>query len=62
MTIEYWNELAKQMLLISSLLGGFSITIVANLATLSAGCFLVTVFAMFDIIMITTEGILVKMF
>ncbi len=30
-TIEYWNELAKQTILISSLLSGFSITVVANL-------------------------------
>lgn len=72
MTLEYWNELAKQTLLITSLLSGFSITIVANLlvsdkttkltnrilkcATLSAGCFLVTVFAMVQIVMTTTPG------
>ncbi len=72
MTIEYWNELAKQILLISSLLSGFSITVVANLlvsdksskltnrilksATLSSGCFLVCVFAMVDIVMATTPG------
>ncbi|MAX78547.1 MAG: hypothetical protein CL843_00025 [Crocinitomicaceae bacterium] len=69
-TLEYWNELAKQTILISSLLSGFSITVVANLlvsgkndkltnrilksATLSAGCFLVTVFAMVQISMMTT--------
>ena len=72
MTIEYWNELAKQTILVSSLLSGFSITVVANLlvsdksdkltnamlkvATLSAGCFLVTVFAMIQISMLTTSG------
>ena len=71
-TLEYWNELAKQTLLITSLLSGFSITVVANLlvsdkndrlanrilksATLSAGCFLVTVFAMVHIVMTTTPG------
>ena len=71
-TLEYWNELAKQTILISSLLSGFSITVVANLlvsdkndkltnrilksATLSAGCFLVTVFAMVQISMMTTPG------
>ncbi len=75
-TLEYWNELAKQTLLINSLLSGFSITVVANLlvsdkndkltnrilksATLSAGCFLVTVFAMVDIIMTTTPGGYIK--
>ncbi|MGB1206365.1 MAG: hypothetical protein ACPG5B_11995 [Chitinophagales bacterium] len=71
-TLEYWNELAKQTILISSLLSGFSITVVANLlvsdkndkltnrilklATLSAACFLVTVFAMMQISMMTTPG------
>jgi len=71
-TLEYWNELAKQTILISSLLSGFSITVVANLlvsdkndkltnrilksASLSAGCFLVTVFAMVQISMMTTAG------
>ena len=72
MTLEYWNELGKQTLLITSLLSGFSITVVANLlvsdktdkltnrilrcATLSAGCFLVSVFAMVNIVMTTTPG------
>ena len=71
-TLEYWKELAKQTVLISSLLSGFSITVVANLlvsdkndklmkrilkfATLSAGCFLVSVFAMIQISMMTTSG------
>jgi len=31
MTLEYWNSLANQIILISSLLCGFSLTIVANL-------------------------------
>ena len=76
MTLEYWNELGKQTLLITSLLSGFSITVVANLlvsdkndkltnrilksATLSAGCFLVSVFAMVNIIMTTTPGGYIK--
>lgn len=76
MTLEYWNELAKQTLLIASLLSGFSIAVVANLlvsdkndkltnrilkfATLSAGCFLVSVFAMVQIVMITTPGGYIK--
>ncbi len=71
-TLEYWNTLANQTILISSLLSGFSIAVVANLlvsdkkdkltnmilisATLSAGCFLVTVFATIQISMITTPG------
>jgi len=75
-TLEYWNELGKQILLITSLLSGFSITVVANLlvsdkndklnnrilksATLSAGCFLVSVFAMVNIVMTTTPGGYIK--
>ncbi|WP_103071585.1 hypothetical protein [Aquimarina sediminis] len=71
-TLEYWNTLANQTILIGSLLSGFSIAIVANLlvsdqnsklinrilrlATISAGCFLVSVFAMFQISMVTTPG------
>lgn len=71
-TLEYWNTLANQTILISSLLSGFSIAVVANLlvsdkndkltnrilksATLSAGCFLVSVFAMIQISMMTTPG------
>jgi len=72
LSLEYWNELAHQLLLITSLLSGFSIAIVANLlvynsknritniilkiATIAAGCFLITVFAMTKIIMMTTDG------
>ncbi len=72
MTLEYWNTLANQTLMVSSLLSGFSITVVANLlvsdknskimnnilklATISAGCFLVSVFAMTQISMMTTIG------
>lgn len=72
MTLEYWNSLANQLILISSLLSGFSIAIVANLiisekkdkltgrllktAAISAGCFLVSVFAMTKISMLTTSG------
>ena len=72
LTLEYWNAFAQQIVLISSLLSGFSITVIANLivsdkndklsnrilksATLAAGCFLVTLFAMVQISMITTPG------
>ena len=72
MTLEYWNNLANQFILISSLLSGFSIAVVANLlvheknnkisnwilktAAISAGGFLVTVFAMTNILMMTTPG------
>ncbi|MFB1022498.1 MAG: hypothetical protein ACI9DK_002629 [Vicingaceae bacterium] len=69
-TLEYWGALANRTILISSLLSGFSITVGANLlisdkndkltnrilksATLAAGCFLVTVFSMIQISIITT--------
>jgi len=72
LSLEYWNELAHQLLLISSLLSGFSIAVVANLlvyksksritinilktATIAAGCFLIAVFALFNIMMMTTKG------
>ena len=71
-TFEYWNKLADQVIMISSLLGGFSITVVANLlvsdtnnrlskkimlaATLAASFFLITVFAMTKLLMMTTKG------
>lgn len=71
-TFEYWNKLAEQYILISSLLGGFSIAVIANLlvsdvntrllrnvmitSTLAASFFLVTVFAMTKILMMTTDG------
>lgn len=72
MSFEYWNKLANQIIVISSLLGGFSIAVIANLlvsdantrlsrnilkaAVLAAGSFLVSVFAMTKILMMTTEG------
>jgi hypothetical protein len=72
MSLEYWNQLANQMMMISSLLGGFSIAVVANLlvsetntrlfrsimktAVLAASFFLISVFAMTEILMMTTNG------
>lgn len=74
--LEYWNKLASQLIVICSLLSGFSIAITANLlvyksdnritinilksTTVAAGCFLVTVFAMTKILMMTTQGFPVK--
>jgi len=71
-SLEYWNKLAAQTLTISSLLGGFSIAVIANLivsdfkskwsnkimiASILAACFfLITVFAMTSIFLKTTEG------
>jgi cytochrome bd-type quinol oxidase subunit 2 len=70
--LEYWNKLASQFIMISSLLSGFSIAVTANLlvnesnnritnyilraTTIASGCFLVTVFAMTKILMMTTQG------
>ena len=72
LTFEYWNKLADQTIMISSLLGGFSIAMIANLlvsevntrlsrnimlaSTFAASFFLVTVFAMTKLLMMTTEG------
>ena len=69
---EYLNKIANQLIVISSLLSGFSIAVMANLlvtksekkisnsilkvTTVAAACFLITVFAMTKIVMMTTEG------
>lgn len=69
---EYWNKLANQTITISSLLGGFSIAIIANIlvsvndsklikvilvaSTLAASFFLITIFAMTKLLLMTTEG------
>lgn len=71
-TFEYWNKLAEQTITISSLLGGFSIAVIANflvsdlntklsksimvVSTLAASFFLITVFAMTNLLMKTTVG------
>jgi hypothetical protein len=72
LTFEYWNKLAEQTITISSLLGGFSIAVIANflvsdlntklsksimaVSTLAASFFLITIFAMTNILMKTTVG------
>ncbi|WP_394975442.1 hypothetical protein [uncultured Croceitalea sp.] len=69
---EYLNKIANQLIIINSLLGGFSIAVMANLlitksegnigawllkvSILAAAFFLITVFAMTKIVMMTTEG------
>ena len=69
---EYWNKLANQIITISSLLGGFSIAIIANIlvsssdsrivkwimvvSTLAASFFMVTIFGMTKLVLMTTEG------
>lgn len=70
--LAYMNKLANQIILISALLGGFSLTVLASLldkpssskassqifklATVSTTFFLVAIFAMTNIFMRTTEG------
>ncbi len=72
MTPEYWNALANHFILISALLAGFSIAFVANLivsdtksrvmkylqitATIAASSFLISLFSMTKILMMTTKG------
>jgi hypothetical protein len=69
---DYWNKLANQVITISSLLGGFSIAIIANIlvsqndsrlvkiimlvSTLAGSFFLVTIFAMTKLLLMTTDG------
>ena len=69
---DYWNKLANQIITISSLLGGFSIAIIANIlvsnsdsrlvkyimifSTLAGSFFLITIFAMTKLSLMTTPG------
>lgn len=75
-SFSYLNKLAEQTITISSLLGGFSIAVIANLltsdlktklnkyfvaaSTLSACFFLITVFAMTNLLLKTTTGFPLK--
>jgi len=75
-TFQYWNRLADQIILISSLLSGFSIAVIANLlvselntkliksimvfSTLAASFFLITIFAMTKLLLMTTNGYPIK--
>lgn len=77
MSIEYWNALANQLIIISSLLSGFTIAVIANLlvsdkntrlfriimmaAVLAASFFLLTLFANTKVLMMTTNGYPFKM-
>lgn len=71
-SLEYWNKLSSQTVFITSLLGGFSILVIANLlvtelktklakyilltSTLAACLFLVSIFAWTGVMMMTTPG------
>ena len=59
--LPYINELAKQLAFISSFLGGFSVTflgalILSDSTAVSAFAFIITVMAMTQLIMVSTEG------
>lgn len=71
-SFEYWNKLSSQTVFIVSLLGGFSILVIANIlvaeiktklikyilltSTLAAGLFLISIFAWTAVMMMTTPG------
>jgi hypothetical protein len=75
-SFEYLNKVANQIIVISSLLGGFSIAVTANFlvsdlntrlsnnimkASVLAAClFLVSIFAMTKVLMMTTDGFPLK--
>ena len=72
LSLEYTNKLANQSIFISALLCGFSLTVLVLLleyndksklkasmfrfATVATGAFLIAIFAMTKIIMMTTPG------
>jgi hypothetical protein len=72
LSFDYWNKLAGQLIVISSLLGGFSLSVIIPLIEskfensttpyifrailISTACFLISIFAMTKILMITTPG------
>lgn len=71
-SLEYWNKLATQTILISSLMSGFSIAVVVSLlvneltksilvkiqgaAIIAASSFIIALFSWTSILMMTTEG------
>ena len=70
--MEYWNQLARQFVFICALLGGFSLSVLASFlgkeltnkylinifraAAVAAGSFLIAIFSMTQVLMMTTEG------
>lgn len=67
---DYWNKLASQLIVISSLLGGFSLSLIFTFnkdgernskylfraSTVASASFLVSILAMTKILMMTTVG------
>ncbi|MEL7340394.1 MAG: hypothetical protein AAGM67_07915 [Bacteroidota bacterium] len=72
LSFDYWNKLASQLILISSLLGGFSLAVLISLlnvqesgriinamirtAIIAATAFIICIFSLNKIILMTTEG------
>lgn len=72
LSLEYWNQLSSQLIFISALLGGFTLTVLATLLNfktterisnalfkttiIAAVSFLITIYAMTKIMMMTTKG------
>jgi hypothetical protein len=72
LSFDYWNTLASQMVVISSLMGGFSLSLLFSLpenpektrintyifkaATIATASFLVSIFALTKILLMTTKG------
>lgn len=72
LSFEYWNELARQFILICTFLGGFSLTTVVTLligkldtrlkriifktSVISSLAFLIAIFGMTKILLMTTKG------
>ena len=76
LSFDYWNKLAGQLIVISSLLGGFSLSVIIPLIEskfensiipyifraiiIATASFLISIFAMTKILMMTTPGYPVK--
>lgn len=76
LSFDYWNKLAGQLIVISSLLGGFSLSVIIPLieskfensvipyifraVIIATASFLISIFAMTKILMLTTPGFPIK--
>ncbi|MBD2757330.1 hypothetical protein [Spirosoma validum] len=72
LSFDYWNKLAGQFIVISSLLGGFSLSVIIPLieaksdskimnyvfrsVVIATASFLISIFAMTKILMVTSQG------
>ena len=72
LSFDYWNKLAGQLIVISSLLGGFSLSVMISLieakseskvigyifrsVVIATASFLISIFALTKIIMLTSQG------